>query len=65
MPHGSLVRIDGEALGAAELEQADPPNGTLLEHEDALLRVVGRVEVENPDPEALAKLGDVLSELLT
>jgi hypothetical protein len=56
LPHLSLVRVDGEALGAAELEHADPPNGTLIEHEDALLRVDGRVDRDVDDPEQLAVL---------
>ena len=56
MPHFALVQVDGDVLGAVELDHADPQNGTLLEREDALLRVVGRVEREVDDPEQLAVL---------
>jgi len=51
VPHLALITTDGDTLGAVEFEQADPANGTLIEHEGALVRVAGRVEVENPSPE--------------
>ena len=56
MPHLALITTDGDALGAVELEQADLPLGTLIEHEDALLRVVGQVEREVDDPAQLRVL---------
>ena len=50
-----MPRVDGEALEAVELDDARP-TGRLVEHEDALLRVVARIEDENPKPERFAVL---------
>jgi hypothetical protein len=56
MPHLALVTTDGDALGAVELDHADPPAGTAIEHQDVILRVVGQVERETDDPEQLRVL---------
>jgi hypothetical protein len=56
MPHLALVTTDGDALGAVELDDTDPPDGTLIEYDDGMLRVVGRVDDEEPNPERFALL---------
>ena len=49
MPHVALVSVDGEALGPVELDQADPPDGTLVILDGVELRVVGRIDADDPE----------------
>src|SRR3954462_15814209 len=54
MPHLALITTDGDPLGAVEFAHADPPDGTLIEHEDGMLRVVGLVDDVESNPEQFA-----------
>jgi hypothetical protein len=52
VPHFQLVTTDGEALGAVELGRPDWPDGSIIYRGDKPnLRVVGRVEADDDDPE--------------
>ncbi len=50
MPHFQIVTVDGDALGAVELDQHDWPNGSVIERgREPSLRVVARIEAEDAE----------------
>jgi hypothetical protein len=52
VPHFQLVTSDGEALGPVELSRPDWPDGSIIYRGDKPnLRVVGRLEADDDDPE--------------
>ncbi len=50
MPHFQLVTVDGDALGAVELDRSDFPDGSVFDRDHRpSFRVVARIEADDAE----------------